>query len=223
MQVHHMVGFHLSIWPQPSPVVPWHNTLLCCVLCCAVPCLTSQSAACSRVSAMMGSTPPSHLLRARCLTNWLSTPLSGTKTRAAVQHMCSVWGLPLSHLLPYSLSIDCKMCFTAARAYLTQCHGTACQTPASSCRAAPLQHHAPASEKWCCTVRHVACTTSMTPSCHSAVTAVSYCSAAVTAAAFYAIRLQGSFGLFYCVYFATLCVGIGELCWCCLADGMPVA
>lgn len=33
-------------------------------------------------------------------------------------------------------------------------------------------------------------------------------SAAVTAAAFYAIQLQGSFGLFYCVYFATLCVGI---------------
>jgi len=45
--------------------------------------------------------------------------------------------------------------------------------------------------------------------CDCAVIAAS-CSAAVTAAAFYAIQLQGSFGLFYCVYFATLCVGIGE-------------
>lgn len=32
--------------------------------------------------------------------------------------------------------------------------------------------------------------------------------APVTAAAFYVIKLQGSFGLFYCVYYATLCVGI---------------
>jgi len=32
--------------------------------------------------------------------------------------------------------------------------------------------------------------------------------APVTAAAFYGIQLQGNFGLFYCVYFATLCVGV---------------
>ena len=37
-----------------------------------------------------------------------------------------------------------------------------------------------------------------------------FCSAPVTAAAFYAIQLQGIFGLFYCVYLATLCVGIGK-------------
>jgi hypothetical protein len=36
------------------------------------------------------------------------------------------------------------------------------------------------------------------------------CSAPVTAAAFYVIKLQGSYGLFYCVYLATLAVGIGE-------------
>jgi hypothetical protein len=36
--------------------------------------------------------------------------------------------------------------------------------------------------------------------------------APITAAAFYGIQLQGSFGLFYCVYYATLCVGIGKTC-----------
>lgn len=33
----------------------------------------------------------------------------------------------------------------------------------------------------------------------------------VVAAAFYGIRLQGSFVLFWLVYYMTLCVGIGEL------------
>jgi uncharacterized membrane-anchored protein len=32
----------------------------------------------------------------------------------------------------------------------------------------------------------------------------------VVAAAFYGIRLQGSFVLFWLVYYMTLCVGIGE-------------
>jgi len=32
----------------------------------------------------------------------------------------------------------------------------------------------------------------------------------MTAAAFYVIKLQGSYGYFYCMYLATLCLGVGE-------------
>jgi hypothetical protein len=52
--------------------------------------------------------------------------------------------------------------------------------------------------------------------------------APVTAASFYVIQLQGNFGLFYLIYFMTLCVGVGECVhncttWCtapCLQHGL---
>lgn len=48
------------------------------------------------------------------------------------------------------------------------------------------------------------------PCCISATLLHAVVSLPVVAAAFYGIRLQGSFVLFWLVYYMTLCVGIGE-------------
>lgn len=62
----------------------------------------------------------------------------------------------------------------------------------------------------CCLLSAAAAAAGAMGGTHSSTTVVSL---PVVAIAFYGIRLQGSFVLFWLVFYLTLCVGIGESSW----------